>query len=79
MKQNWIRFKPFSFNRGKLEDLISNFIIKKRIKFLDGFFAKRWSAYSINLFYYWKDYMRTEIAWTKGYYDPWPNGGRDFK
>ena len=49
MKQNWIRFKPLSFNWWRLEQRIFYHIIKRRIKFLDDFFSKRSACYSETL------------------------------
>ena len=68
---NMLRFYKWGvdFNSGKLQDLISNFFINRRITFVDKFFAKYWEAYSLNLYYNHKDFCRSEMARFKQYYD----------
>ena len=57
------------FNSGKLQDLISKFIIDRRIELVDRFFSKFSENYSINLYYSHKDFCRSEMAHSKQYYD----------
>ena len=40
IKQNWFRVSPPSFNSWRLFEIISRFIINRRIKFIDRFFCK---------------------------------------
>ena len=68
---NMLRFYKWGigFNSGKLQDLISKFIIDRRIELADRFFSKFSENYSLHLYYSWKDFNRTEMAHSKQYYD----------